>query len=183
MKIDNTKLQHQIILHSVISGVAVLSTFIYLLYSIIKVITNGDLVNNLIKLLSAIMFFTLFVWLSLMLRKILVQEKKKLNFEIKITSGYVILCLENKEISISIRDVMAVLSSNRQILFVWRIGHDNIRTFSLRMEYFKKTDWDNLIEQLSQLKCFYDDEKKVRRFKKENKLDHIFRKNKLEYEL
>jgi len=124
-------------------------------------------------------FISLFLFL-------LKPHAKMLNLSIFIdSSDAVVITTPSSEFKVRKINIKHILKNNLVTTIVWSQDNDpdSIKTFFVRKKYFPKAEYEFFIKQLSAYECFSDNAKENRKISAQHGLNHIFRKNKLEYEL
>jgi hypothetical protein len=111
---------------------------------------------------------------------------KMLNFSVFIDDdGAVVITTPSSEFKICKSRIKHILKGNLVTTLVWSSdsNQNSFKTFFVRKQYFPKVEYENFIKELSTYESFSDDIEKNKKILIQHGLNHIFRKNKLEYEL
>ena len=109
---------------------------------------------------------------------------KMLNLAVFIDNDDLVINKPPSEFRIHKSSIKYVLKSNMATIIVWFCGNsqNQIKTFCVRKQYFLKQDYKDFMRELSTYRCFSDDTETNKKISVELGLNHIFRKNKLEFE-
>ena len=99
--------------------------------------------------------------------------------------GGLVITNPSSEFKIHKPSIKYILNGSLATTIVWSPddSQNSIKTFRVRKQYFSSKEYKKFISELSASECFSDDVKQNKKISVENGLDHIFRKNKLEFEL
>jgi hypothetical protein len=166
-----------------------LSFLIYLLViiyaGIIRFYDNLGVVWGSFFAICAIVLVLPFVGLVYLCLSIFKTQVKMLNLSVSTDDDRLLINNSKCKYEIHRSYFRRILKGNLGTTIVWSPSdHPTaMKTFFIRKQYFPSKEYKKIIEELSKFECFSDNEAENHKYRKKNGLDHIFRKNKLEYEL
>lgn len=175
----------KIVFHIFISLICIVGSFaiLFLLgFGIIKCFREYGTWFGLLISSAGIVFCLLMLWIVYFVIQKIMLEIKMLSFSIEVESKNIVLTFKNFEYRISQEEINHILAGNSGAMMIWQVNQ-NLKTFFVNKSYFMRGRYKELFEYLKGLRGYTEDFAEKKKVLRENGLNRIFRKNKLELEL
>jgi hypothetical protein len=131
---------------------------------------------------AGIVFCLLMLWIVYFVIQKVRLEIKILSFSIEVESKNIALTFKNFEYRIPQEKISHVLAGNNGAMIIWQVNQI-LKTFFVNKSYFATESYKELVTSFKSLQGYTEDFTERKKIRQENRLNHIFRKNKLELEL
>ena len=185
IKTYKPKVLLDVLLAVLLAFACVLGGIIFLVpivFGILRTINNFGIGFGFLLSSAGIVLSVLWIGLLFVLIFALKIKIKMLNLSIRFEDDRIVVKCGRFENHISKQNISYILKGGKGIMLIWQI-EGTLKTFFVRRYYFKRKSYLNFVANLTKLNGYCEDQIIKEKIRKDNHLDHIFRKNKLELEL
>lgn len=164
----------------ILLGMVLLVPIIWNVYKLVNSYGIGfGLLLSSAGIVICILWFCLLLILFLSVKLLL----KILHLSLNITENDCVVINHNcHEWRIPNEKIKYILGENTGAMLVWDKDGE-IKTFFIKKSYFTKISYEDIVTLLSNIGEYHSNKAEIIKIRKQLGLNHVFRKNKLEYEL
>ncbi|MGA2173072.1 MAG: hypothetical protein ABSG82_08730 [Sedimentisphaerales bacterium] len=158
---------------------AAIAVVIPVFLKVVEGVNNHGLGTGLLVSSGYIVLCVLWFMLLSLLIQNLKFEIKMLHLSMVTENNDIVISCGNFEYRIPQNSLRYVLDGNKGVMLIWN-SENGVKTFLVRKFFFDKDTYGKFVGELMKFSGYCKDSGKKKEIIKEHKLDHIFRKNKLE---